>query len=196
MNETLKCFVESIQRAAREDISLVSEEISLCKQEELLRLREEAETQAEQIRKDGLAQVRSTGEQLLAARETENRRKLLAYRQSCAEETMARVLEKTRRYTTLPEYPERLVTLTEKALEALGRPGEAVLYLRREDGAHGAYIRHRIKGVSLTLAEGDFVLGGVQVACPGKGRRADMSFDAALPEGEALFGEISGLGLE
>lgn len=196
MNETLKCFMENIRAAAEEDVRLVTEESAAGMQEELARIRREAEEKGAAARRTGIAQVQSAGEQKIAARETENRRKLLGHRQACAEKTMAHVLEKIRRYTTLPEYPERLVALTEKALNALGQPKEAVLYLRREDMGHGAYVCCRIKGVSLGLEEGDFALGGVQVACPKLGRRADMSFDVSLRDAESRFGQISGLGLE
>ncbi len=196
MNETLKCFLENIQAAAEEDIRLKTEEASARMEEELERIRREAETMGEELRRTGIAQVQSAGAQELAARETENRQKLLARRQACAGETMALVLDKLRRYTALPEYPERLVALTEKALAALGGPKEAILCLRREDMAHGAYIGRRIRGVALSLQEGDMALGGVQVVCPGAGRRVDMSFDATLREAENRFGEISGLGIE
>ena len=196
MNETLNCFLENIRAAAEKDCRALAEEAALQQQEELARIRREVAAGGEDIRRAGIAKAQTAGQQRLAARETENRRKLLAHRQTRAEQTMKLVLEKIRRYTAQPEYPERLVALTEKALEALGRPEEAVLYLRREDMAHGGYIGRRIQGVELSVEEGDMMLGGVQLACPGTGRRADMSFDAALREGERRFGEISGLGLE
>lgn len=196
MEETLKCFLDTIAAAAREDRLLVEQEAAAAREEAMERLRREAEQTAEQVRRAGLAQVQSAGAETLAARRTENRRELLERRKNYSYETMVKVKAKTRGYTTLPEYPERLLALVEKALDCLGRPQTGVLYLRREDMGHGSYIRPRVRDTILSLEEGDFALGGVIVACPERGLRADLSFDTAFQDAVDRFGELSGLGLE
>ena len=193
MEETLKTFLESIARRAEEDLRVLREEAVAQKEEALESYRREAERKAEDIRRRGLAQAENTGTQMVAARESEHRRRLLECRQDGARKTMGRVLEKVRAYTTLPEYPERLLALTEKALAGLGSPAAAELYLRREDMGHGEYIRLRLKDTSLTLREGELFLGGVVVADPSRGLRADLSFDTAMADAAGRFGEISGL---
>lgn len=193
MEETLKTFLESISQRAEEDIRALKEEASSQREEALAGFGREAERKAEEIRRKGMAQAGTAGAQMVAARESEHRRQLLEYRQACAQKTMERVLEKVRAYTTLPEYPERLLALTEKALHGLGDPASAELYLRREDMSHGEYIRLRLKDTALTVREGDIFLGGVIAADPARGLRADLSFDAAMADAESRFGEVSGL---
>lgn len=196
MDETLKCFLDTIAAAAHEDKAQVEKEAEAARTEAMARLRREAEESAEAVRRAGYAQVRSAGAETLAARRTEYRRELLERREEYSHETMVKVKAKTRGYTTLPEYPERLLALVEKALHHMGDPETAVLYLRREDMGHGGYIRPRVKNTILSLEEGDFSLGGVIVACPQWGLRADLSFDTAFQDAAGRFGELSGLGLE
>lgn len=193
MEETLKSFLENIRSRAAEDIRALKEEAAVQREEVLNEFGREAERRAEDIRRKGLAQAESAGTQMVATRESEHRRQLLEYRQSCARKTMERVLEKVRAYTALPEYPERLLALTEKALHGLGDPARAELYLRREDMTHGEYIRLRLKDTALTVLEGDIFLGGIVLTDPVKGLRADLSFDAAMADAESRFGEVSGL---
>lgn len=193
MEDTLRSFLAYIESRAREDIRAVEEENRLRRQQETERFRQSAEQRAEGILRQGLSQVEGETSQLIAARQSEYRRELLAFRQSCARDTMARVRDKVRAYTGLVEYPERLVALTEKALQSLGSPAQAELYLRREDMPHGEYIRLRLKKTALSIREGDISMGGVIVADPKRGLRADLSFDTALADAQDRFGELSGL---
>ena len=196
MEETLKYFLDTIAAAAREDVAQAEQEAAAAREEAMERLRRDAEQEAEQVRRAGLVQVQSAGAEKLAARRTENRRELLERRKEYSYETLVKVKARTRGYTTLPEYPERLLALVEKALDHMGRPTSGVLYLRKEDMGHGSYIRPRVRDTILSLEEGDFSLGGVIVACPEWGLRADLSFDTAFQDAAERFGELSGLGLE
>ncbi len=193
MEEIKTYFLESISQRAEEDIRVLREEAASQREEALAGFGREAELRAEDIRRRGIAGAESEGARMLAARESEHRRQLLECRQTCARETMERVLEKVRAYTALPEYPERLLALTEKGLAALGEPGKAEVFLRREDMAHGEYIRLRLKTTDLTVREGDIFLGGVIVTDPARSLRADLSFDTAMADAEGRFGEVSGL---
>lgn len=193
MEEIRNHFLESISRRAKEDICTLREEARAQKEEILAGFSCQAELRAEDIRRRGLAGAESEAERLLAAGKSEHRRQLLEYRQLCSRETMELVLEKVKAYTALPEYPERLLALTEKGLAGLGNPKAAELYLRREDMAHGEYIRLRLKETELSLREGDIFLGGVIVADPARCLRVDLSFDTAMADAEARFGEVSGL---
>ena len=193
MEETLKIFLESISQRAAEEVRALKEEASAQREAALADFGHEAELRAADVRRRGIAEAESAGAQMIAARESKYRRTLLEYRQTCARETMERVLEKVKAYTALPEYPERLLALAEKGLQALGEPRKAELFLRREDMIHGEYIRLRLKDTDLTVREGDIFLGGLVVADPEKGLRADLSFDTAMADAEARFGEVSGL---
>lgn len=195
MEETRKIFLESISQRAAEEVRALKEEASAQREEAFAAFGREAELRAADVRRRGILEAESAGAQMIAARESEYRRMLLEYRQTCARETMERVLEKVKAYTALPEYPERLLALAEKGLQALGAPRKAELFLRREDMTHGEYIRLRLKDTDLTVREGDIFLGGLVVADPEKGLRADLSFDAAMADAEARFGEVSGLAI-
>ena len=193
MEETLKTFLESISQRAGEEIRALKADAAAQREEALADFSREAAQRAADSRRRGITEAESAGAHRVAAREAEYRRELLEYRQNCARETMERVLEKVKAYTALPEYPERLLALAEKGLAALGAPQKAELYLRREDMTHGEYIRLRLKDTDITVREGDIFLGGVVLADPEKGLRADLSFDTAMADAEERFGEVSGL---
>lgn len=193
MEETLNTFLESIRSRAEEELSAIRAEVAAEREEAMAGFCCEAERKAEDIRSRGLARAESAGVHMVAARENENRRELLECRQACARETMTLVREKVKAYTALPEYPERLAALAEKALAALGSPARAEIYLRREDMSLGEYIRLRLKGREIAVKEGDILLGGLIALVPDGGLRADLSFDSAMEDAEARFGEVSGL---
>lgn len=196
MEDTLRHFLENIAEQVREEVSFLEAETAALRTQEAEKYRLSAEAKAEEIRRAGIARAENEAAQRIAACRADCRRKLFERRQELMEATMEKVLEQVKGYTALPEYPERLTVLTEKALAALGQPAAAEVWLRREDLSHGAYIKLRMKKTAITVREGDFSLGGVQVTCAEKGLRADMSFDTAMTDAEARLGELAGLELE
>lgn len=195
MDETLKRFLDSIERRSGEEIAALEQKASETRAARMEQLGHEAQQKAERYRDSAMSSVRSAGRRKLAVQQAENRRQLLEFRRKCAEETSRAVLEKIRAYTEDAQYKIALCKLTERALRALGEPDSAVVYLRKEDIAQGAFIAEGLPGRSLRFAEGSFVLGGVIVGAPDRGQRADLSFDTGLTGAQERFGELSGMEL-
>ena len=99
----------------------------------------------------------------------------------------------------LPEQPEYGNTLKEqlwRALDAVPGARSARVLLRREDMRFAQSLNAASPGVRLSFEEGGFSLGGLVFECAEKGRKIDLSFDAALEDLEGRFSEITGFSLE
>ena len=104
-----------------------------------------------------------------------------------------------RRVLELPEQPEYGNTLKEqlwRALDAVPGARSARVLLRREDMRFAQSLNAASPGVRLSFEEGGFSLGGLVFECAEKGRKIDLSFDAALEDLEGRFSEITGFSLE
>lgn len=196
MDETLQCFLEGIEAQAQADIQALTDSVAAQNREKEEAVRRSVRSQAEEYRRRETAQVQNAGLLAQAARRAENRRRLLAYRQSCAEKTMEAVRAKLAVYTQGKEYGARLVTLMKRGAGALNAgSGPVTVYLRREDMGWADTLYRRAGDLAVTVREGDFALGGLIVTAPAQGRRADMTFDTALRDAWERFGEIAGLEL-
>ena len=196
MEKKLQFFLENIRARSQQELEsltgTVSESQRLAQEEALA----QAEAQAARYKETELSQLRNVAQVEVDARQTENRRRLLEQRQTWAREVTGRVVEKVRDYTAGTDYPQRLEQLLDSALDALGRDGPAVIYLRREDMPLADRLKKRERGTELSFREGEFALGGLIAASPKTNRRADLSFDTALEAAQARFGELAGLELE
>lgn len=196
MDETLKHFLESIEAQSWAEIDAMSEEVAADHEEKTDRVLSDAEQRADSTKQAELSGIARDGRLSLDARSAENRRRLLDYRNACFREAEEEVLRRLADYTKAPEYPACLSELVSRGLEALGMErGEAEIYLRPADMRYGDAVKKKVKGISVTLKEGEFLLGGVIVEAPSLGRRADLSYDAALSEQRERFTEIFGLEL-
>ena len=116
--------------------------------------------------------------------------------EDCADDVFAEV---RRRVLELPEQPEYGNTLKEqlwRALDAVPGARSARVLLRREDMRFAQSLNAASPGVRLSFEEGGFSLGGLVFECAEKGRKIDLSFDAALEDLEGRFSEITGFSLE
>ena len=188
--DELKLFLESVAAESRKDIdrveALINEEQTAMEADAA---RKAAEKAALWLRGE-TEKAQSAATLAVAAKQSENRRELLARREQNAEEAFAAVREKIAAFTVSTEYPAHLEKLLNKAEAALAaETGEAVLWLRREDIPLGETLVGRKR--AMRVQEGDFALGGLQLSVGA--RRADLSFDTALRELRGRFASISGL---
>jgi vacuolar-type H+-ATPase subunit E/Vma4 len=194
LEQTVQCFLAAIEAQSQEEIQALTDSVAAQNQQREQEVRRKAQEQGEIARQAGIAQVENAGMLTVAARRAENKRRLLACRQGCEQRAVAAATERVRAYVRSQEYPSRLAQLLEQGLHALNAgSGPVVVYLRREDMAQADALRRKQKGVSMTVQEGDFALGGLMVALPGRGQRADLTFDTGLRQAQERFGEIAGL---
>ncbi len=188
--DELKLFLEDIAAESRKDLDRVEAQIN----EEQTAMETDA---AQKAAEKAALWLRGETEKLqndaalaVAAKQSENRRELLARREQYAEEVFAAVHERIAAFTASAEYPAHLAKLLDDAKTALvAETGETVLRLRREDIALAeTLVGHNSE---MLVQEGDFALGGLQLSVGA--RRADLSFDTALRELRGRFASISGL---
>ena len=188
--DELKLFLEDVAAESRKDLDRVEAQIN----EEQTAMETDAASKAAE---KAALWLRGETEKLqndaalaVAAKQSENRRELLARREQYAEEVFAAVRERIAAFTASAEYPAHLKTLLDEAKAALAsETGETVLRLRREDIALGERLVGR--NSAMRVQEGDFALGGLQLSVGS--RRADLSFDTALRELRGRFASVSGL---
>lgn len=188
--DELKLFLEDVAAESRKDLDRVEAQIN----EEQTAMETDAASKAAEKAalwlRGETEKLQSDAALALAAKQSENRRELLARREQYAEETFAAVREKIAAFTASAEYPAHLAKLLDDAKSALAsQAGETVLWLRREDIALGETLVGR--NSAMRVQEGDFALGGLQLSVGS--RRADLSFDTALRELRGRFASISGL---
>lgn len=151
---------------------------------------------AEKRRASALADAKVRENKRIVAEGLASKRSLLQFREDCADDVFAEV---RRRVLELPEQPEYGNTLKEqlwRALDAVPGARSARVLLRREDMRFAQSLNAASPGVRLSFEEGGFSLGGLVFECAEKGRKIDLSFDAALEDLEGRFSEITGFSLE
>lgn len=194
MDETLAAFLADIEARSWADVDAIAQSVCREHEEKTDAMRRDAEREAETWRQTELAALEQQSRRTLDERRAETRERLLACRTECEAEAMAALRERLAAYTATEDYRDQLAVLLERGLAALGaKHGPAVAYLRREDMDYAEVLRARMDRVLLTVREGDHTLGGVAVEAPTLGRRADLTFDAAMDDAGARFAEIFGM---
>ena len=196
MEKKLQYFLENIRAHSQQELDGLAGTVSEGQRQAREEAQARAEAEAARYKATELAQLRNVGQVQVDAWQTENRRRLLEQRQAWGAEVTAQVAQKVRSYVSGPDYPQRLESLLTEALDALGRDGPVVIYLRREDMPLAEGLQQYARDVELSFAEGDFALGGLIAASPKAARRVDMSFDTALDAAQARFSELAGLELD
>jgi vacuolar-type H+-ATPase subunit E/Vma4 len=190
--DRLDSFIGSIMNEAKSDASAILEELR-SEQEKAVREMEDAiSAEAARYQAAKIAEISARESRRVSAHMTENKLKLLEFRESCANEVYKEVAKKISEFVDSPEYPDYLVSLLNEALKAVGSCSSADVYLREED-MHLKEKLARSTGASLTFHAGAFSLGGLRVICKAQGRRVDASFDTALEELKGHFSELTGL---
>ncbi len=194
MEETLQVFLNSIEAQSWAEVNALAGSVAADHEEKTAQVRAQAERAAEGRRQAELSGIAQTERLTTDARSAENRRELLRVREACSEEAAAALRERIGEFTASDAYSAHLVFLLEKGLAVLGTgAGHVTAYLRREDMSFADGLRKKARGSGLSVAEGDFSLGGIILESADLGRRADMSFDTGFEAARDSFGEIFGL---
>lgn len=193
MEETVKNFLTAIDAASWDEINAMAAAVAAEHEDKTERIRLQAERDTENRRQAELSDIARDERLAVDARRAENRRKQLTLRGELEQETEQAVRARVEAFTASAAYPAHLASLFGKGLAALGNPASVTVYLRREDLPLADTLRKKARNTAVTAAEGDFVLGGLIVEAPERGRRADMSFDRGFRAVRERFGEIFGL---
>ena len=195
-DKKLEAFTDTIISEAVEEAHQITIDLR-NKQDELIKQAEaEIAAEAERYEKVTVAAVKAAEEIRISAKQTENKRVLLEYREACAIETYKQVQQKIGEFTACAEYLPHLKKLLKKAIDTLGYGFSAEVFLRSEDMHFADELLVSSSGVSLAFFEGDFSLGGLRVVCRSKGQRIDMSFDTALNDMIGRFSELAEISMD
>lgn len=147
--------------------------------------------EAERYRNAKIAEIKARERSRISAKIVENRRALLQYRESCANEVQELVLRRIEEFTNSSGYPEYLVSLLKKAVDYVGKGFSAEVRLRSEDLIYADMLSGSVSGVTLIFRDGYFALGGLRLVCTAIGKRVDLSFDSAMAELFSRFSELT-----
>ena len=192
----LKAFTSAVTAAAQERAAKINAETEQLEREAMEAYSADLAAAAAKRRASALADAKVRENKRIVAEGLAAKRSLLQVREDCADDVFAEV---RRRVLELPEQPEYGNTLKEqlwRALDAVPGARSARVLLRREDMRFAQSLNAASPGVRLSFEEGGFSLGGLVFECAEKGRKIDLSFDAALEDLEGRFSEITGFSLE
>ncbi len=143
-----------------------------------------------------IAEIKTKENLRINARMTENKFKLLQYREEWANIAFLEVRNKIVEFTASEEYLPHLELLLKRAIEFSGYGHLVEISLRSDDMHYADELIHSVTGVSIAVTEGSFSLGGLRVICPSKGQRIDMSFDTSLNDMVGHFAELADLKMD
>lgn len=195
MDKKLKAFMDSIITDAIEESGVITRELHGRQGEMISQAEKQAAEEARQYIKHAVNEIRAREGRRINTRMTENKRKLLQYREDRATEAFDRVREKIMSFTASEEYLPHLKKLLRRAVDALGYGYPAEVYLRPGDMRFSDELMADAFGVSLAFKEGTFTLGGLTLVSQAKGRRVDMSFDTAINDMVGHFSELTGINM-
>ncbi len=194
-NEKLKAFMDSIITEAIEESGAITRELHGRQDEIISKAEKLAAQEAKEYEKQKIAEIRAGEGRRINSHMTENKRKLLQYREDIAIDAFDKVREKIKDFTASEEYLPHLKKLLGLAIDALGYGYPAEVYLRAEDLHFADELMETAFGVSLAFKEASFTLGGLTLVSQAKGRRVDMSFDTAINDLVGHFSELTGINM-
>ena len=191
----LGAFTDAIISEAIEESQNIVRELSLREKDIMQKAENDVSAEMEHYKRTRFAQIFAEESRRVSSRMTENKHTLLRYREDCAVETFKEAQDKIAAFTASEQYLPHLKALLNKGIGLMGYGFSAEILLRKEDMHFADELLESTYGVSLAFSEGDFTLGGLCLYCPSKGRRIDMTFDAALGDMVGHFAELTGLSM-
>ncbi len=192
----LQNFVDSIMDESRRESENLIKDFEQRRDRELAVIKRDLEAETASYYEHKSLEIKTRESTRISARAAENKRQLLQFREDCARSVFAQVRKKITSFTDSEDYPPHLGKLLRKAVSQLGYGFAAEVHLRREDMKYADYLLTQVSGVSLGFKEGTFLLGGLRLVCPARGRRIDLSFDSALSDLVGHFSELTGMQVE
>ncbi len=189
----LESFISAIVSEAVEESQDIARELRIRESDLIAKAEIEIAAEMERYKTVEITKIKAAERKRVNARMTENKLRQLQYREACAKEVFGDVKKQINAFTASDKYLPHLQRLLKQATDILGYGVSAEVLLRREDMHFAEALLDSAYGVSLAFSAGSFTLGGLCVNCPAKGKRVDMTFDAALGDMVGHFTELSGL---
>jgi vacuolar-type H+-ATPase subunit E/Vma4 len=194
--EKLATYAEYIVTQAKEEAEAIIAEAASMEEKALAEEERQLECEADRQINAGKANARAKAERQIVAFGIQNRRKILEFRENCADAVFGEVRRHVMEYTKSEEYPEKLRALFIEACKAVPGISEAQVFLRPKDMIYKDQIAAALPDIKTTFAEGRFALGGLMLVSEEKSRRVDLSFDSAFSDLSGKFSEITGFRVE
>lgn len=194
--EKLATYAEYIVTQAQDEAEAIRAEATQTEEKALKEAERQLDSEAGRRIAAGKAEARSKAERQIVAFSIKNRRKILEYRENCADEVFGEVRRRVGRYTESEAYPSKLRGLLLEAFEAVPGISAALVLLRPKDMKYKDELTAALPNVKLAFAEGHFALGGLMLQSEEKSRRIDLTFDSAFADLSGRFSEITGFRVE
>lgn len=192
----LDVFVRAIMDESTAEVNDILQQMETQHKQAIAAAKVSLEQEAERYKAAKISEIHARENRRINTRMTENKQKLLQFREACAKEDYQQVQDRLKAFTQEPAYPEHLKRLLERALRLLSRDSKADVFLRPEDMRFADELKRAVPDYNLTFRPGHLHSGGLQLVCYDRGMRVDMSFDSALGDLVGHFAEISGMNIE
>ena len=191
----LDVFVQAIMEESTAEVNDILRQMEAEHKEAIATARTALEQEAARYKAAKISEIRARENRRVNARMTENKQKLLQFREECANENFRRVQARLKEFMEDPKYVEHLKRLLRRASRLLTPGGSADVYLRPEDMRLADTLGASAPNYKLIFHPGHQRLGGLQLVSHEQGMRVDMSFDSALNDLVGHFAEISGMNI-
>ena len=191
----LDVFVQSIMEESTAEVGDILQQMETRHKEAIDAARASLTLEAARYKAAKISEIHARENRRVNARMTENKQKLLLFREECANENFRRVQERLKVFMEDPKYVEHLTHLLKRATRLLAAGGSADVYLRPEDMRFADTLMESAPDYTLAFHPGHLHLGGLQLVSHERGMRVDMSFDSALNDLIGHFAEISGMNI-
>ena len=191
--EKLYSFTQTALREATRDAQRIKDELRAKHDKAMAEVHIKYKAEISRWREAKAAEVRSAEMRRVNTVLADNRRAMLDYRESCAQDVFEALPERIRAFTESDAYPAHMVRLLRRAYESIGGNAPMELCLREKDMHLREKLCAALPEATLTVVEGNFTLGGLCLSCPDKRMRADLSFDSAMADMVGHFSELSGM---
>ncbi len=192
----LDVFTSSIMSASRQEVQQINDSLEKNWNKAVYEAKTELKSEVEKYKTEAKSAISAREHLRVNDRMTANKHELLQFRENCAQEVFRMAREHIERFTRSEEYPQHMCDLVNRACDILGVGATGDAYLRPEDMHLCDLLQEATPDIHLVFHEGSFAYGGLQINCPPKHMRIDMSFDAALSDLVGHFSELSSMYLE
>ncbi len=192
----LEVFTSSIMSASGQEIKQITDSLEKSWNKAVFEARSALKAEIAQYKENAQNAITARENLRVSDRMTQCRHELLQFRESCAQEVFDMAREHIREFTMSDQYPRHMCELAVRACRILGVGATGDAYLRPEDMHLCDLLQEATPDTELIFHEGSFIYGGLQINCPLKHMRIDMSFDSALADLNGHFSELSSMYLE
>lgn len=185
-------FLKAIKRYAGAQKRALAGEVKQLKTERLKEAEAKAKRDSERIKREKLAEVRSSHAAIIASKTQAGQKKLFVARAEMTEEVFTLAAQRLTDYAKTDAYRQKLFE-SAKEIAALFEGRDCVIYLNERDLGVSDELKARFGGDVQVKADKSIVLGGVKAYCESMGIIADETLDSKLAAQREWFVENAAL---